>query len=377
MKKNPTCRNFLNLLKSIDIFGCKIELSLRRNKCVKSKFGAILTLIILLICIYSFSMNILDWRNNKKLQTITSSLSSNVPEIISKNLSSFYIFDYINYNIYFALISVYNDTVLSHEELNRYLTQEVIYQYDEKHETIPLEPCNQAKQDAFLLASEAKIKADSNITSLRSLCIKNSFKMGFYVFENQPGVNTPNINYFVRKCKNSTENNFTCAADSQINQVIKSTYLQLSLPQNIYDFNDPDTPRKRTYDNQIYIFDDKLIKLYQGYLVPTIVKTDFGLVSENYEEDSIDFNLDDMQYQSNFREEEDPLMQFGLQVGFQTKTYLRKNVKLVDILSSLGGTLNLLMVIGKFIGLTYNSVILQYKLINHSFENLDEEGKIR
>lgn len=375
--KKPSCRKFFNLLKSVDIFGCKIELSLQKNKCVKSKFGATLTLIILLACIYSFSANILDWRNNTKLQTITSSRSSNVPEIISKNLSSFYDFDYLNYNIYFALISVYNDTVLSHEELNRYLTQEVIYKYNEMPKNIQLEPCNQAKQDAFLMDSESKINADSNISSIRSLCIKNSFRMGFYVFKNQAGVNTPNINYFVRKCKNSTENNFSCAAESEINEVIKSTYLQLSLPQNIYDFNDPTTPRKRTYDNQIYIFDNNLNKLYQGYLVPTIVKTDFGLISENYEVDSIDFNLDNMQYQSNFREKEDPLMQFGLQVGFQTKTYLRKNVKLIDILSSLGGTLNLLMVIGKFIGLSYNSVILQYKLINYSFENLDEKRKIR
>ena len=262
-----------------------------------------------------------------------------------------------------------NKTVLNHVQLKPYLTQKVIL----GNQTIDLEPCNQGKQQAFLLGPQSDIQAGANITSKFGLCLKDSFKLLFQKDNHTGGVYNPSFSYFISRCQNSTENNFSCAPDAEITEVIKYSYVQTYLPKNIYDFTDPIMPRKRIYDNKIYLLDNSLTKLYIGQVIPIQVKTDVGLFYENYEIDSTDFNLDGgMQYELKLRDSNNmQLIQYNLQLSFNTQTFYRKNSKFLEMLGSLGGTLNILMIVGKFIGLAYNSHLFRYRLMNYSFENLD------
>lgn len=160
----------------------------------------------------------------------------------------------------------------------------------------------------------------------------------------------------------------------QINNVLSSSYVQISLPKSIYDFTDPITPRKRTYDTQVYILDNSLLKFYKGNLLPIEVKTDEGLFTQDFKSDSLDFNIDgSIQAQFNIRKDGQQLFQYSLQLGFNTHTYYRKNSKILEILASLGGTVNIFMIIGKFLCFSYNSMIFKHKLINYAFENLDQK----
>lgn len=366
---------FSKYYEKADMFGYRIQLSLQKKKFVTSKFGATLSLLILATCAYFFYLFIIEWSNNSKLQTVPSFRSTSVPQILSQNLSSFYELDYSNFNIYFALLSasVDNPTVpFNYQQLKRYLTQKVFV----GQQAIDLEPCDQGKLDTFLLSSDSQIKSDENKTSNYSLCLKNGFKLGFQANHSIGGVFNPTLRYFVSKCQNSTDNNFSCASDSDIIEILTSAHVQISVPRSIYDFTDSKMPRKRIYDNQIYVFDNSVSKLYLGSLIPTQVQTDIGFFFKEVSQiDSTDFNLDgSMQYQTTIRGVNQPLLQYNLQIGFNTQTYYRTNVKFLEMLANLGGTLNILMVMGRIICLTYNAHVSRFKLINYSFENLDDDN---
>ena len=367
---------FSKFYEKADMFGYRIQLSLQKKKFVTSKFGASLSLLILATCAYFFYLFIIQWSNNSKLQTIPSFRSTSIPQIMSQNLSSFYDLDYNNYNIYFALVSTFekNKTTLNYKQLKRYLTQKVFI----GQQAFDLEPCNQGKLDTFLLFSGSQIKIDENKTSNYSLCLKNGFKLGYIMNASLGGVFNPTLTYQVSKCENSTDNNYSCASDSEIMEILTTAHVQISVPRSIYDFTDPIMPRKRIYDNQIYVFDNTVSKLYLGYLIPTQVQTDVGFFFKEVNQiDSTDFNIDgNMQYQTTIGGKNLPLLQYDLQIGYNTQTYYRTNVKFLEMLANLGGTLNILMVLGRIICLTYNAHVSRFKLINYSFENLDNDNKI-
>lgn len=362
---------FASHFQKLDMFGFRIELSLQKQKRVKSKVGATLTLAIIAVCIFSFYLGLSNWSNNSQLQIISSGRSFSVPQILNENLTFHYDLNYFNSHLYFALIcSNFNNRTLNHEQLKPYFTQKILY--GANHQEIPLESCNQAKQDAFLLNSQSTIDKDSNTTSNYTTCIKNSFQFGLY--GSKSGVYNPTLSYYVYRCQNSTLNNHSCASDEEINKVLAATYVQISMPKSLYDFTDPITPRRRTYDTQVYILDNSLLKFYKGNLLPIEVKTDQGLFNQDFKSDSLDFNIDgSIQAQFNIRKEGEQLFQYSLQMGFNAHTYYRKNSKFLEILASLGGTVNIFMIIGKFLCFSYNSIIFKHKLINYAFENLDQK----
>lgn len=72
--------------------------------------------------------------------------------------------------------------------------------------------------------------------------------------------------------------------------------IQASIPKTFFDFNDPNNARKRTYDNSFYNADIDFKKQYIAYLLPIYLKTDHGLIYDDYELDAIDFNVDSLNF---------------------------------------------------------------------------------
>lgn len=201
---------FATYFQKLDMFGFRIELSLQKQKRVRSKVGATLTLAIIAGCIFSFYLGLSNWANNSQLQIISSGRSFSVPQILNENLTFHYDLNYLNYNIYFALISNFKNQTLNHEQLKPYLTQKILY--GPNSQEVPSEACNQAKQNAFLLNSKSNIEKDSKTTSIYTTCIKNPFEFGLY--GSKTGVYNPTLSYYVYKCQNSTQNNNSCASDA-------------------------------------------------------------------------------------------------------------------------------------------------------------------
>ena len=136
----------------------------------------------------------------------------------------------------------------------------------------------------------------------------------------------------------------------------------------MFDFTQSMMPRKRTYDNQFQSIEYGIKQSITSYIYPIYVKTDNDLISENYQPDSLDFNVDRTEYKNYIRNPEDDIfLEFGFQMAYNEQIYYRKNIKLKDIVSSLGGILNILVLFGKIICSNYNSIIYINRVIEKSF----------
>lgn len=267
MKKS--FNKFSSILPIFDIFGQKVELYIDSKNSVKSRIGGFFTILVIVLFFYSFGNSYVSWINGEKLSTVSAYRSFTADYIVKEQPINLYTFNSSNYYIYFVLKAVQeNGTYLFNSELQRYFNYVLTYedQFEQK-KTVELEYCSLRKTNDFLLMSNDGVNNDSQVNTKR-VCIKDgqNIQMGWYYSETQGQIFIPFLRYAVEKCVNSSMNNFSCASEEEINKIIKSTDVQVSLPKSIYDFSDIASPRKRAYDYKIYKLDEPFSSLYQNYL---------------------------------------------------------------------------------------------------------------
>ena len=210
-------------------------------------------------------------------------------------------------------------------------------------------------------------------------CLNENFNliMGINITSNE--IFSSSIIYSVSQCRNSTDNNNSCASAEEILKMSKNVYIQASIPKTIFDFKNPSNSRKRSYDYNYYFIDINLKMYLATSLMPISFYTDHGYFSENYELESIDFNMDTTQ-EYHFARDTDMLFEQEIQIsfnegfhGFNQQIYYKQNENLYTILSNLGGIANLLFTVGKIICSFYNLLLMKHKLINISFSNINKD----
>lgn len=355
-----------------DIFGQKMDLQINSNPRVKSFVGASFTLVIIFLCLFTFLNNYIGWVKGQYLHTISSYHSNTVEKLYKDKPNLLYNFDYSNYYLYINMRTrLENGSWLFNSESERFFRHSIVYMdiYDNIKE-LELEKCYNRKNKVFLL--EDYDPNDESRNDLR-VCIKDgqNTTMGAFYNESAQEVRRPSLYYSIRRCVNSSENNNFCMPENEIEERIKNTYVQVTLPKSIYDFNDFEHPRKRTYEYKLYTLDPAFGQYYVGYLLPIFLMTDTGSFVDNYELDSVDFNTEEIQYQILSNNNQSPIFVFELKFNSNQQIYYRKNEKIYQIFANLGGTINLLFIIGQIFCAFYNILILKYSLINISFENLD------
>ena len=268
-------RTMHSTLRSIDVFGYTVQLSINDDTKVKSKFGGFITLVIFCYSLYFFIDSLQSWFNNHDFQIIPSRKTFSLNEIYQKNQSILYDLDYNNYNIYFIMMGLANDgSGIVFEDLKRYLNQEIIYNdLDGIDQNLPITHCLIQRQQIFL---QQTVLAASNATSPFSICLNQSLKMGL-VANVSNLVNAPTLKYRIKLCQNSTNNNNSCASNDEIVKMLKNIQVHVRIPEAQFDFTDDNSPRKRAYDYQVYHLDSSLSKYFLGYLMPIFLKTDKGL----------------------------------------------------------------------------------------------------
>ena len=121
-------QNIENFFLKFDMYGHKVDLYIGSHSTVRSRLGAFLSILIYGACFLSFLDNIISWNNNENIQTISSSQSFSVYELLHSNASFIYDFDFKNYYPYFSLTAEFSDgKTLNFEELGNYFTQSFYY----------------------------------------------------------------------------------------------------------------------------------------------------------------------------------------------------------------------------------------------------------
>jgi len=361
----------IEILNNFDLFGHGIELDLHSKPLVKSTFSAIFSIAIMAICSYSLSINIVSWVSYSNMQTISSSINLNINDFLIDNKNVTYSLSYKNYNIYFGLSP--SSVFLPFEEIRKYVTQTIMLD----DQPLEIEECLQSKMNEFLLENQIDTSANQTITS--SICIKNeSYTLGLYSDEKDLGLDISEIIYTISRCQNSTNQDYYCASNEEIDQMIPQLSVQVSLPRSFYDFNQPQNPRKRLFDYKIFNMDQKLVKSATAFLSPVYLYRDQGWFTEDYVPQSLDFNVDtyttDVGSQTSGNQ---VLFQQFVTLGLNQQIYYQKNQKVLELVASFGGTINVFLIFGKLICFTYNLLILKHKLINISFSNLENAGEFK
>ena len=358
-------------LRYFDLYGQSINLFVsKKKKFCTAGSGCISILIIILIFQY-YKTLISSWVNRQNMTLIPSEISLSVTDLLARNASYNYTFDYTNYYLYFAIRGLSPEgKFIGNKDITKYLSTSFSYM-NKLGNIIPLkdEGCNTQYQDIYLGLGDEVIRKDENKTSPNLHCIQNKLEMGLFPDPNLKTVNLSLLLFSINQCVNSSANNHSCASKEEIKKMLKYIQVQSSVPKTIYDFQSSQ-PNTNIYDYQLTFLDPFLTKNYNNAIIPTLLMTDEGLIDEDYKMNQINFNPD-ITYDPQVRDDSENLlfrMAFG--VSFNMKVYRQKqNVKLSDVIGNMGGYLNLLFLMGKMICFAYNGMHLKIKIIKNTFNN--------
>lgn len=357
-----------NACKLFDLYSQNVNLYISKKPKFNSTFSGIISLGVIFLIGFAFSQFLISWINGSKMTIIPSAISWSISEILAKNMTISFDFDYQNYYVYFVVTAYLpNGTTLLTKDLEKFVSYNFTYfTTDGNYELLQPDACRMQYEDVFLGFDQEKIKSDVGISKKNRICIKEPFQMGLYPDIPTKQVKQPEFYFSVYTCENSTENNNSCASNQEIDEMLKYIQIQTSIPTTIYNFQNTGKPQSNFYDYQNIQLDKSLVKYYQNSLIPTYLYTDYGLITEDYQLMETNFNPR-IFYDPKVRKNRDPLFIFDFIVGQNFQIYYQRNQKINEIIGSLGGLLNAILLIGKIICYTYNSIYLRFKIIKATF----------
>lgn len=373
MIKRPFLTRFKNAFKFFDLFGHAVPLYIHCKDYVKSSFSGFASIVIMFLILYSFISALKIWAESGNVTTISSSLSYSIEDYLSGAHTEMFNLTNQNYYVYFALFAFPpNSPILDYVNLTRFFSQKVTYYSPEgTMNDLEIKRCTENEYNKFL-NPDAPMSIDNSEITFTS-CLKDyNILMGLEPQQQMKSLVPTTLTYQTIRCQNSTENNFSCAANEELDEILPYVAVQVTIPRSVYDFKNVQNPRKRLHDIFGYSLDSTLTKVIDTYITPVSVYGDKGYFSEDYYLKTTDFNID---YQQNdFIRDKNILFSQNIKFALKEQKYFQKNDSLLNIIANLGGTINILFLIGKIICSTYNLMILKHKLIKHSFLNLEEEN---
>ena len=331
---------------------------------------------VIVVIIITTTGFINSWLNNERITPITASVSYSAKELLAENQNYVYEFNYENYYIYwFFSATLPNGTFLPTSYLKNYFTYKINYISETATlEELATEPCKTDQMDIFLGLNEDIVNGDIGKIGINRICIKDSVKMGLFPNNDVANVFQPEIYFSLYQCVNTTENNNSCAPQAEIDEMIKYTTVQTTIPNTIYDFSNSKKAQKNTYNYFYTKLDKSMLKYYQNMIKTTTLFIDDGIIYENYRALAVNFNPE-INYDPSIRSGNDPLFVFDCMVDFRFQMYYLRNQKLNEIAGNLGGLVNTIFLLGKLLCMTYNSIYLRFKIISSTFSSTKNDKK--
>ena len=377
-------KNLRRFFKFFDLYGQNVTLFINKKPKFHTTCSGFISMGVISFVMFTFMGFINSWLNMEKITPIPSSLSKSVLELLSENKTYEYELGYKNYPFYWSFSSYFPDgTDYEIPDLNNYFTYNVTFSDDDTiRKEMMTEPCKIDQQDIFIGLDQKTIDQDVGKTAIYRICIRDDYKVGIFPNVSRQTLSKPNVYFSLFQCVNSTDNNNSCASQKAIDEVIKYAKVQATVPTTIYDFQNPKKSQKNFYDYIITMLDKSMLKSYQNQLIPSNIYMDDGILYEDYQLQSTNFNPN-INYDPNLRKDDiDPLYVFKYDISFKTQNYFLRNQKINEIAGNLGGLFNAIFLIGKLICMAYNSINLRFKMINSTFlfsvspENLPNSSKV-
>ena len=325
--------NVFKFLDPIDIFRVPVTLTLNKSSKTSTIIGKMFTFAILSILIYTIMQSDALKRENPK--TIGQDLKLDERPLISLSKN--------NFSFAVGVSDSQNNMLYDPSIFSFYLT---INRLD------LITPAFNSKQFILKLCEKKDFVEDPE--KFEKLKLQGSFCLPNEEFDLKGYWNENNIDFMMLNliiCQNSTLNNNSCKSVEEIENFLKSKYINLFISNpniDVSNFSDPFSTQLRVFYQEISI---RLYKLLEIYLKKTSIITDYGWFFEML---SIETRITIASYVydvSYFNQLSDmpALYTINLYSSDETNKIMRIYQKIQDVLAQFGGMCNVLIVMGIFL----------------------------
>ena len=168
----------------------------------------------------------------------------------------------------------------------------------------------------------------------------------------------------INKCNNLTSP-IVCKSNDEIFSFFQDKYMSIYFSDNIIDVNDFENPIKQIYKTKFYLMDSKIAKKYTFNFKKVEFLSDDGLIFANQKKfESFSFGDIDQDFMT------DNLNWVGTMLLYSSsETFVidRRYQKLQEVIASLGGLANSLLIMGFFITYLEKEFILFKSIINRLY----------
>ena len=345
---------FFHFFRFIDIFGIPPLFTIRGHQTFQTTIGSTLTLICSLTMIVYISIFINQMTEHKNPSILTTIYNDEIPKSIyltNKNFSFAFGLQNQEYTN-FIDESIYNVNAVQTKVIlrnnNTYFSSypiQIIKCSQHQFELIPQYYTNLPLNDLYCL--------NGSVYEL-----DGEFKREFFTY----------IKLNFSKCYNSTENNFTCKSNEELNNILSGGFLGIFMT----DYNIVPSKYKYPYNSygknlyttfSVNFFNDVFL-----YLKSIEIITDSGYFFEN--KNKLKFSAYDYIYSNLDHRHSNNFLSLTIRLSPKREVYERSYIKLQTIFSNFGGMLKMTLIFGEY-SIYFIRMVL-YKNYILEFFNMDE-----
>ena len=364
MKTNISYINF-------DMYSKKIGFYYNNHEKISSFFGFFLTILFIFAFLILFLYEIIKAIKRKELKVYDTNIYSQEMPIIDIDIDQFYFafgLEYPNTANRYIDESIYTVDITFLDR--RKIKDEFITVYQQKLEIEKCKVENFGKDYQNLF-----IKDELN----NSYCLKNfNYSLTFagsYKYDR-----ITYIRILVYPCVNSSNNNFSCKPQEQIDSYFKSGYFSIVLKDFGLNPSNYSSPKVPTLQDLYTTIDKRFSKNYILNFGLTEVHTDTSLIKEQLNKEKY------LQFRKvletfSFRDEKDYLSGQSLilvQLRLEDTIYIQKRTytKISEIFSFIGGYMQLMNTVFMLISTIINKIYSEIKIVKSIFNFNVKENKL-
>ena len=354
-----------------DIYSKKIGFFYKNKEKVGSFLGFLLTMCYIFVSIILFIIQIIKVFQRTEYKVYDTTIYSQEMPIIDADINQLYFAfgleypytanRYIDESIYTAKITFFDKRKIKDEFVT-------VNEFNLDFEKCNLDNFGKNYQNLF-------VKDELN----NSYCLKdfnyNLTFAGSYKFDR-----ITYIRILINPCVNSTNNNFSCKTQEEIDSYFNSGYFSIVIKDFGLNPSNYSFPRIPTLQDLYTTIDKRLSKNYIINFGLTEIQTDTGLINENINtEKYLQFRR--VLENFSFREEKDYLEGKSLiliQLRLEDTIFVHKRTytKISEIFSRIGGYMQLMNTVFLLISSIINKVYCEIKIINSIFNFNVKENKM-
>ena len=354
---------FFKFISGIDFYGINFPFRYRKKSYFPTKLGILLSIFTLIFSIIFAIIYFLDMVNRKSFGLYS------YEEKIIKDI------DFSDIPVIIGIQNFLGETKLidkNYIEISLYNSIYKTVDYNTKligniSKRIELEKC-----DKYFNSLNESFKNEINnklfyYNLSNYLCIKKgqnfeiSGKFGDVLFE------TKIIEIYINKCNNSISDN-SCKNEQEINEYLNDLYFTIIFLEKTIEHQNYKNPIGNGYKSEYFGIHPNILKKVIFSYQPGIYKSDNGFLFSNikeylfyeYKEKYIDFVKEDKLLNNNLS-----IFQIIISSMDYVKIYKRSYLKITDICANIGGWIDFLFILFKFITQYFSHKTLTVDISSH------------